>query len=362
MSVRPLQFALIALLLSAALGAAHGQGKSKGAAPRARPVVVAQVRQVSELPTFKANGLLSPVEKALLSVDVPGRVEAIHVRQGIRVKQGQVLAELTNTELRLNRGVLRAQVREAEAQLALSRQKLLRAQALFKQKLASAEQYENEAAATDVTIAKLESTRAQLKALQAKLEMMVVRAPISGQVIRSELEIGQWISSNKPIYEIYNYDRFEVLVGVPGRFITRINREGPVSVQVTEIGKDLQGKIAAIVRHVEAASGNFLIRVRVDNPKGIPLSGLLAQIDVPLGNQASVLTVPRDAIVRRAGKTHVVAVKEGKAQIVPVRVEGNFDQDEVIVTGNALRAGDTVVVRGNERLFKGAPVRVTGNL
>ena len=61
-----------ALLLLGGAGAVLGQGNKK--APRAVPVVVSPVRVVSESPTFKASGLLSPVDKALLSADVPGRV------------------------------------------------------------------------------------------------------------------------------------------------------------------------------------------------------------------------------------------------------------------------------------------------
>lgn len=365
-----LKLMLLSLALCVGLGAAFGQGavfaqaktqgKAKNRKVRPRPVVVAHVRQVSELPTVKANGLLAPVKKALLSVDVPGRVAAIHAREGERIEKGQILAELVNSDLTLDRKVLIAFVKEAEAQLALSRQKMSRAQSLFKKKLASAEQFENEEAATEVTKAKLASSQAQLKRLEEKLAMMVVRAPISGQVIKADLEIGQWISSTKPIYEIYNYDRFEMLVGVPGRFINKINKDKPVTVLVTEIGHTLQGKIVAIVRHVDSASGNFVIRIEVENPGRIPLSGLLAQIDVPVGNKGKVLVVPRDAVVRRAGKTQIVVIRKGAAAVVSVRVEGNFDQDEVIVIGKGLKPKEPVVVRGNERLFSGAPVRVTG--
>lgn len=344
-----------------AVGIAGGQGKRKGQAARPKPVVVAEVRSVSDSPTFNATGLLAPMDKAMLSAEVAGRVASIKRREGDYITKGGVLATLINTDLSLNLMVLRARVKEAEAELLQSRQSLKRTAVLHKQKLAPREQFENEAATVKVMEARHASAVAQLKRVQTQVNLLKVRAPISGQIITSDLEIGQWISPNRPIFEIYNFDRFELLVGIPGRFLNKISEKSAVTVHVKEIGEELQGTILAVVRHVDSASGNFMLRIGAKNPKRQPLSGLLANIAVPVGGGGAVLTVPRDAIVRRAGKTQVVVVRGGKAQIVPVSVKGNINHSDVIVAGT-LKAKEIVVVRGNERLFPGTPVMITGKL
>lgn len=351
---------ILAALLAAGLAAGQGKGK-KGKAARPKPVVVAEVRSVSDPPTFNATGLLAPTDKALLSVEVTGRVASIKRREGDYVKKGDVLAILTNTDLKLNRMVLRARVKEAEAELLQSRQSLKRTASLHKQKLASREQFENETASARVMEARHASAVAQLNRVQTQVNMLTVRAPIFGQIIKSNLEIGQWVNPNNPIFEIYNFERFELLVGIPGRFLNKISKASAVTVHVKEIGEELQGKILAVVRHVDSSSGNFMLRIGAENPSRQPLSGLLANIAVPVGGGEAVLTVPRDAIVRRAGKTQVVVVRGGKAEIVPVSVKGNINHGDVIVAGT-LKAKEQVVVRGNERLFPGAPVLVTGKL
>jgi multidrug efflux pump subunit AcrA (membrane-fusion protein) len=109
---------------------------------------------------------------------------------------------------------------------------------------------------------------------------------------------------------------------------------------------------------VDTASGNFMLRIDVDNPKGLTLSGLLAEAEVPTGAEAKVKVVPRDAIVRRGAATQVVVVRENKAQVVPVTVTGDL-RDQVIVVSNDLKPQEQVVVRGNERLFPGMPVSIT---
>ena len=361
LSVRVPRWFLLILLVSLGAGLAAGQGKGKGKTSRPKPVVVAEVRSVSDPPTFKVTGLLSPMEKALLSVEVAGRVASIKRREGDYVRKGQVLATLSNTDLSLNRMVLRARVKEAEAELAQSRKSLQRTSMLHRQNLASREEFENETASVQVMEARHASAVAQLRRVQTQVKMLIIRAPISGQIIKSDLDIGQWINSNKPIFEIYNFDRFELLVGVPGRFLNSVSKSSAVKVRVKEIGEELQGAILAVVRHVDSSSGNFMLRIAAKNPRGRPLSGLLAEIAVPVGNGKAVLTVPRDAIVRRAGKTQVVVVRGGKAQIVPVSVKGNINHGDVIVAGT-LKAKEKVVVRGNERLFPGTPVTVMGKL
>lgn len=358
---RPLPLIVAVLML---LGSGvHAQSRQKGA-KRARPptpVVVSEVRQVTELPRFTYTGFLEPVKKAFLSPDVPGRVAAINFRAGDSVQAGQVLARLTNPSMMLDLGVLKARLKESNAVLADTRQRLTRARKLFKQNLASAEQFEDLQAAYRIGEARLESAKAQYNQLKQRLDMMVIRAPISGEVVLDDLRIGQWVNSNTVIYEIYNYLEFELRVGLPAKFLNRIPGRQPIEIAVPEIGETLTGRIAAVVRHVSAKTGTFTLRIRVDNPSGKPLSGLTGQALVPIGRPGTMLAVPRDAVVRRGNTSQVVVIRKGVAQIVKVRVTGNMG-DAVIVDSDGLSPKELVVVRGNERLAPGTPVRITGTL
>ena len=136
---------------------------------------------------------------------------------------------------------------------------------------------------------------------------------------------------------------------------------GKVKVEVSDIGKTFPGRILVVVRHVDRNTGNFMLRIKIDNPNRMHLSGMLAKVKLPIGKKNLILTVPRDAIVRRGKKTHVVMVTGGKAKIVPVKVKGNRG-DSVIVSGKGLAPRQKVVVRGNERLFPGMPVQVAETL
>lgn len=134
-----------------------------------------------------------------------------------------------------------------------------------------------------------------------------------------------------------------------------------MDIVVSEIDRRLTGRIVAIVRHVNAQSGKFVLRVEVDNPRNDSLSGLLAEVQVPLGRISGALSVPRDAIVRRGGLSQVVVVRDGTAEVVKVQIAGDLG-DLVIVESAGLKLDEQVVVRGNERLMSGMKVLVAGTL
>jgi RND family efflux transporter MFP subunit len=205
--------------------------------------------------------------------------------------------------------------------------------------------------------ARLNTTRTNRNQIRERLKMLVVRSPITGQIITTDLDLGEWITPAKELYLISDFDRIQLRVGVPGKYVESLPEGAPVEVEVPEIGAKLKGKVRAVVRHVDTASGNFIVRVFVDNPANLPLSGLLAQASLPTGSAAKVKLVPRDAIVRRGDATTVVVVRDSVAQIVAVKVRGDV-RDSVIVEAPNLKSDEPVVVRGNERLFPGMPVAI----
>lgn len=350
--------AMLLVVLSAGVSMVHAQG---GASRPPTPVVVSTVRLVDELPRHGYTGFLDPQRKALLSADVPGRVHQINYRSGETVQQGEVLARLTNPSLALDEGVLQARLKEAQVAAADAKQRVERTRNLFRQNLTSAEQYDEVQAGYNLAQAKLEAARAQLRQLQEQLKMMEIRAPIAGEIVLDKIELGQWVTTGTVLYEIYNYAAFELQVGVPAKFINSVDEGRPVKVEVTEIGQVLDGRVAAVVRHVSATTGTFTLRIQVDNPQGTPISGLTGRALVPIGSPGAMLAVPRDAVVRRGERSQIVLVRQGKAHIVPVEVSGNLGED-VIISGKDVRAEEQVVVRGNERLAPGATVVVTGTL
>ena len=85
-----------------------------------------------------------------------------------------------------------------------------------------------------------------------------------------------------------------------------------------------------------------------------------AAVDVKLSatvEQKGALVIPRDALVYGAVGQNVVKVVDGKTAPVPVSIVAK-GRDAVLAVGDGLAEGDTVVVRGNERLMPGQPITI----
>lgn len=347
----------LAGVLALVTGPAEAQDDGGGSSKPATPVVVEPAREVEAAPRFTYHGFFEPVRVAHLSAVEPGYVKSIRKRAGERVEAGGVLAVLSNPDLKLNLSVVRAQIAESRAELERARMNLNRLRQLYDKELIPAERFENEQATARVVRARLETRQAQRNRLQERLKLLTVRAPFAGQVVQAELEQGQWVNPSQKLYEIANYEEFEVKVGVPGKYLSTIPAEAPVDVYASELDAHLEGRIHAVVRHVAQESGTFTVRIRVDNPDHLALSGLVGQATVPVAEKARVKVVPRDAIVRRAQGPQIAVVRGGKAEVIPVTVRGNL-KEGVIVEAESLQDEEPVVVRGNERLFPGTPVKV----
>ena len=104
--------------------------------------------------------------------------------------------------------------------------------------------------------------------------------------------------------------------------------------------------------------------IDIANPEHLLAPGMSARVHLEVsGGESEAVMVPRDAVVTRADGSRLVWRVQGEGDVlqvhpVPVRV-GRAQRDQVEVLGDALRAGERVVLLGNERLRPGQRVRVT---
>jgi RND family efflux transporter MFP subunit len=124
-------------------------------------------------------------------------------------------------------------------------------------------------------------------------------------------------------------------------------------------GLTLDAKIFAVVPQADHEARTFPVLVRAANPGGQVASGMLARVRLTLSAGDEVLIVPKDAIVRQGLQTMVYTIEDGKAVMMPV-VTSSTNEDMIAIEGDRLKEGMAVVVRGNERIFPGSPVRVQG--
>ncbi|MBF0392277.1 MAG: efflux RND transporter periplasmic adaptor subunit, partial [Alphaproteobacteria bacterium] len=275
--------------------------------------------------------------------EVAGRVARIEFDEGQAVRQGQLLVSLDDT-------VAAAEVKEAEAQLALSETNANRAEKLFRQNAGTERSRDEAAAQVRVDRARLDVARAQL----AKTRIL---APFDGVVGLRKVSVGAYVLPGADIANLENIQTLKVDFRVPEVFLAAVRPGQALQVTADAFPKEaFEGRVYAIDPLIDEAGRSILLRARVDNAAGALRPGLFVRVALVVDEVLDALVVPEEALVPRGRETVVFRVIDGKAQ--PTPVETGRRRDGVVEIVKGVAAGDKVVTAGHMKLRPGAPVAV----
>lgn len=291
-----------------------------------------------------AVGTLEPVARVLVAAQEEGVVTAVAVREGDRVRAGQVVVELDDRQVRAELTQAEASVEEARARW--RRVETLRAEGVM------AEQDVDAARAAD------RIAEARLEALRTRLSFTRIQAPVSGVVTARHVEVGDLASPRAALLELAAGDGLLLRVPVSELEVVRLAEGDVADVTVDALPElRLQGRIARIYPAADSASRQVTVELAISGAPPTVRLGFLARAHLVLETIPAGLLVPEDAVLRGAeAASFVWLVREGVATMRPVEVDLRIDGRALIADG--LAPGDEVVVRGMAKLRDGAPVAV----
>jgi membrane fusion protein (multidrug efflux system) len=260
--------------------------------------------------------------------EVTGRVNAVAAKEGTYVSAGDPLLQIDTDKLRLLLASKAAEAKQADFQW-----------------LGVASERFNQLAAERAN-------------LQLDLDRSTITAPFTGYTGRKLVDVGEWVQPGQPVFEMVDLSKVKITVDLPERYFGRLAIGSPA--QILASGTDstgLQGVVSGIAPDASSETHTFPVIVEVANGKGRLGGGMLVKATLSLNDKFASLAVAKDAIVRKNTGTIVYTVVDGKAQPVPVAISSTVGE-WVAVTADGLSKGMPVVVRGNERIYPGSPVRV----
>lgn len=339
----------------------------------ALPVKVDMVKAVPFSQTIQVLGRLVARRLGDVAARVDAPVKAFRVEVGDRVNTGQIVAELDTATLGARRDLVAGHLREARAllevkraQFALAEQEFRRLERLKGSSAFSQARFDDafqQVAISRAQVAEAQSAiasaQADLKLAEIDLQNATVRAPYPGVITERLTETGSYVQTGDPVARMIGDEDLEVEADVPYRNLAGIEPGAEVPMTL-----DDGTRHSAVVRAIVPAE-NPLTRTRA--VRFVPNIGRTAAplahqqsvtLDIPVGPARTVLSVHKDAIIKRRGQDMVFVVVEGAVEIRPVKLgEAVGNRFEV---SEGLTAGEATVVRGNERLKPGDKVVITG--
>jgi HlyD family secretion protein len=146
------------------------------------------------------------VTEVNIAFKIPGRIVALLTDEGRTVKVNEKIAVLDSAEYESQVNQNRAVLRNAEATLDKARKDYERADVLYKNGAISSQQMDAAKTANDVTLSQVQQAAAALRTFEVKLKDTVIYSPVSGMVLRKNVEAGETVSAGTPVYTIGDLD------------------------------------------------------------------------------------------------------------------------------------------------------------
>jgi len=138
---------------------------------------------------------------------LPGRVQTLLTDEGRSVKKGDKIAVLDGAEYETQVAQSRAALQNVRAQLDKAKRDYDRAELLFKQDALAQQQMDAAKTTYDVTLSQVQQASAALKNADVKLSDTIIYAPLSGIVLKKNVEEGETVSSGTPIVTIGDLEK-----------------------------------------------------------------------------------------------------------------------------------------------------------
>jgi membrane fusion protein (multidrug efflux system) len=289
-----------------------------------------------------SNGTLISNEEVELRSEISGKVTRIMFSEGKRVRKGEVLVKINDSELQ-------ATLKKNKSRELLARDREYRFKQLLEKNLTSQQEY-------DLQLSELNSVLADVELTEAQIAKTEIIAPFDGVVGLRSVSVGSYISPMTPIASIQSINPMKVDFSVPQKYFGLVKEGKTIFVKLSATGKVYNGRIYAVEPKIDQNTRTVQARALVPNDRGELTPGAYVEIDIVLENLDQSILIPSETLIPDFEGEKVFIYKNGKA-VPKIVVTGIRTEKEIQIT-SGLNAGDSLIVSGIIQLKPNGPVRI----
>jgi RND family efflux transporter MFP subunit len=290
-----------------------------------------------------------------------GYLKRWYVDIGTRVHKGQLLAEIETPEVDQQLQQARADLENAQANYNIAKITAARWDELVS--TGSVSQQETDQARSDLVARKAaaDASASNVRRLEELQSFEKIYAPFDGIITARNIDVGALIdagaNSPKELFHLASINKLRVFVAIPEVYSRAASNGASATLTLDEFpGEVFNGILVRNANSFDAASRTLLTEVDVDNPKGQLRPNAYVFVHFKLPESIKSVTIPSNTLLFRKEGLQVAIVKNGKVELVPVKMGRDYGNSVEIVSG--LSGSDDVVLSPPDSLAGGTPVKI----
>jgi RND family efflux transporter MFP subunit len=310
-------------------------------------------------------GTLQPLHEAVVYARSAGYVRRWYADIGARVGAGQVLATIEAPEVDQEVQQAQAQLKQANAALALAKSDLDRWKSLARDSAVSQQELDQKTAAYEAGAATVNAQRANVQRFTSLQGYSRVTAPFAGVVTARNIDVGALVSPGTSgagtgglgLFRVSQTDTMRVYVNVPQSLVSSIHIGQSANVSLAEQhDRVFAGRVARTADALDPATRTLLVEVDVANTDRSLLAGSFVQVSLATTAMVSPVVVPANALLFNDSGTQVVVVDDHNiAHYHKVAVGRDYGATVEILSG--VDEGATVALNPSDDIRDGRAIR-----
>lgn len=331
------------------------------------------------------QGYVVAQRKAAISSKATGRLDALYVIEGDKVKQGDIIGRIESADVQAALDQQKAQLEVQKAALENATAELEDAEISLKRQQELRKENVGTQADLDAAINRVKKAKAQIQSAKASIatqesairaslvqvENTIIRAPFDGTILNKNANVGEVITalggaagSRGAVVTLADMTSLQVEADVSESAIQKIQENQPVEISVSAISdKKYKGIVNKIIPTADRAKGTVQVKIRFDDIDERVLPEMGAKVNFLKINTVvneieskPKLLIPQTAIQTKNGKKTVFVVKDNAAQETAVST-GTILGEYVEIT-NGLMNGDVIILAPSDNIQQGSKVQI----
>lgn len=302
----------------------------------AQKPIIQDVMDIAE-----AVGTVRADESVIIRPEIAGKIVSFNFQEGEFVKAGTVLVTLDSE-------MFKAQLSQAEANLALSKINTWRAAFLLKKNFGKRSDH-------DEANTKLKINEAQVTFEKARLDKTTLIAPFDGIIGLRKFSLGDYIQIGQDLVNIEKINPIKVDFTLPEIYASHLKSGQEIELEAPALlDQKFKGQVYAINPHIDEEGRNLCIRAHLENSNLALKPGMFVKVKIILGTRKNSLVIPEEALIPSHDSVSIFKIVDQKAQLIKIKI--GLRQKGVIEILEGIKADDLIITAGHNKLAPDMPV------